>query len=428
MTPEDIQRHKDELVERFRQQLDAGWPAPGTDINDLEDFGARLGRTIQEEISERVLPAEAERKDGNQVGCPCGGRASYQRHHELTLVTLAGRVRVRRPYYHCAACKKGQCPADTRLRLGAGHTTPAAQAQLALLSALVPYGQVGDLLSPLGLPLTLDLKQTERVAQGVGKQLQDASLVPYGPTTQTVAVGFDGVMLPTREGKKEARVGVIYEPDREAGRTQAAAGGLRTEYCATTGSRASLVREVCARASARAGGQVVAVVADGAALDWVDLDAYLPSRVEILDFYHVLERVGEIAPLLHPEAAAAAAWREAMRGELEDWGPRKLLETLREWAPTTAAGHEMRRVQLGYFEKQQDRMRYPEYRRRGFPIGSGAVEGACKHVVCERFGRSGMYWKRETAEPVLRLRAALLTQPRLDLRPFAALKGTAAPL
>ena len=201
---------------------------------------------------------------------------------------------------------------------------------------------------------------------------------------------------------------------------------MRKEYFATTDSRESLVRAVCARARARAAGAVVAVVCDGAALDWVDLDEHLPQRVEILDFYHVLERVAEIARLLHPEEAEATAWRAVMKKELLEWGPRKLLEALRKWEPKSEAAQEVRRIQLGYFERQQERMRYPEYLRRGYPIGSGAVEGACKHVVADRFGRSGMRWKPETADPVMRVRAAILTQPGLDLRRFAATKAASA--
>jgi len=271
----------------------------------------------------------------------------------------------------------------------------------------------------------VDLKSTERVAQAVGQALQVRAFAPYGPATRPVALGFDGIMFPTWEGNKEARSAVIYEPDWEAGRTPEGEAGLRKEYLATTGSRESLVQAACARARARAGNGVVAVVCDGAALDWVDLDRYLPLRVEILDFYHVLERVGEIALAMEGEAAAAAAWRATIRQALLEQGPAALLAALRAWEPAGEREREVKRLQLAYFERQQERMQYPEYLRRGFPIGSGAVEGACKHVVADRFDGGGMRWKRETAEPLMHLRAALLTQPRLDLRRFAGTQPAA---
>ena len=75
---------------------------------------------------------------------------------------------------------------------------------------------------------------------------------------------------------------------------------------------------------------------------------------------------------------------------------------------------------MGYFSGNQERMNYPEYLRLGFPIGSGAVEGACKHLVSERFKKTGMRWNKATAEPLLHLRAALLTEPDLDLRRYVS--------
>ena len=121
----------------------------------------------------------------------------------------------------------------------------------------------------------------------------------------------------------------------------------------------------------------------------------------------------------------ALAWQAAVKKEWLELGPWKLLWELQAWAPERAAEQEVRRVQLGYFERQQERMHYPQYRRRGVPLGSGAVEGACKHVAVERLRGSGMRWKPATAEPVLQLRAALLTQPRLDFRAYAVSKQAA---
>ncbi len=100
-------------------------------------------------------------------------------------------------------------------------------------------------------------------------------------------------------------------------------------------------------------------------------------------------------------------------------GPRKVIEALEAWDPKTAAARKVREDQLRYFGNQRRRMNYPEYLCQGCPIGSGAVEGACKHVASDRFRGAGMRWKCRTAGPLLHLRAALLTHPDLDLRPYA---------
>jgi hypothetical protein len=54
-------------------------------------------------------------------------------------------------------------------------------------------------------------------------------------------------------------------------------------------------------------------------------------------------------------------------------------------------------------------MRYHEYLAAGLPIASGAVEGACKNLVKDRMERSGMRWKEDSAEAMLRLRATYLS-------------------
>jgi hypothetical protein len=431
MSPEERQQKIRELAKQLAPQFRAHRPAPGADINELEDFVAEIGYAVQRELAEDLLNEEASRKEGNRTACPCGNSATFQRFHALRVLTSLGLVTVRRAYYRCGQCGAGHCPADARFRLGPSNTTPRVQAQIAAMGALVPYGQVGTLCRQLGLPYRLDLKTGERITQGVGNALAAEPPVPFGPAERPVVIGFDGVMIRTPAGKKEVRVGVVYEPDPDAEetpsgnprRTAATAGDLRKEYLATTGSRASLVAATGARARARAGDRPVAVVADGAALDWSELDPVLPERVEILDFRHTQERLGEIAKVMHRAPGAAQAWQEFYSWWVGRIGPEGLLRELRAWKPETEVAQEVRRVQLAYFERQQGRMQYPDYREAGYPIGSGAVEGTCRHVVVDRFRQSGMRWQLGTAEPVLQLRAALLTHGELDLRGYTVTKS-----
>jgi hypothetical protein len=64
--------------------------------------------------------------------------------------------------------------------------------------------------------------------------------------------------------------------------------------------------------------------------------------------------------------------------------------------------------EINYYLKNRDRMRYKEYRDKGYPIGSGIVEGACKFVIGKRFKGSGMRWKKVDNEKVLKVRLAEL--------------------
>ena len=57
---------------------------------------------------------------------------------------------------------------------------------------------------------------------------------------------------------------------------------------------------------------------------------------------------------------------------------------------------------ITYFENNQGRMHYDEYKAKGYHIGSGTAESACKHVVGQRLKQSGMTWS--LAGAILQLR------------------------
>ena len=64
----------------------------------------------------------------------------------------------------------------------------------------------------------------------------------------------------------------------------------------------------------------------------------------------------------------------------------------------------------GYLEKNRHRMRYDEYLACGYPIASGVIEGACRHVVKDRLERTGMNWTVPGAQAMLELRCIYLTE------------------
>lgn len=63
---------------------------------------------------------------------------------------------------------------------------------------------------------------------------------------------------------------------------------------------------------------------------------------------------------------------------------------------------------LNYFRVNERRMRYGEFRRKGYVIGSGAVEGACRSVINQRADLSGQRWHPDGALNVLRIRGMVM--------------------
>ena len=74
-----------------------------------------------------------------------------------------------------------------------------------------------------------------------------------------------------------------------------------------------------------------------------------------------------------------------------------------------AAARATHREVHGYFANQVHRMDYPAYRAKGWCIGSGVVESACKRVVGQRLKGGGMRWGEDGADALCHLRALYLS-------------------
>ena len=137
------------------------------------------------------------------------------------------------------------------------------------------------------------------------------------------------------------------------------------------------------------------VVGDGAPWIWNVAQDRWAGAAEMLDFYHASEHLWDVGRALHgDQEAATAQWVEPRRHQLRHGGEKRLLAEL---AGLTPPGGEAGKVVLreqNYFASHAGRMNYRSIHRRGWPIGSGAVESACRQKQC-RFKRPGQFWTAE---------------------------------
>lgn len=423
MSPEERARRRAELMAELVELARAELPEPAKTLDELEDLTARVSEEATREVLEKLAQRQQETQLPKEHTCAqCHRRAQYKGRYGLEIVTSLGRIRLWRPYFYCRGCRQGCVPVDAAWRLGPGNTTPKAQARVAYLAHGTPYHRLPASFQQLGLPLRLDVSTCEKITQAIGTAL--AHQPPAGPETGpgVLVVQVDGVMVPTREGYREAQCGVLYEPDPHADRSSDGCAGLRKEFWGTLQDRTALIAEALRRLAARRGSvhRRVAVMGDGARWIWDDFAPRVANRREILDFYHATEHLATVAAARFPtDAAARGQWLEEMRHELRHIGPWRVIREVERWRPTTAAAQQVRREELGYLRHNRERMHYPMYVREGFAIGTGAVEGACKNVVGARLKGAGMRWNAETARPVVHVRAAVLTHPLIDLRAYA---------
>ena len=134
-----------------------------------------------------------------------------------------------------------------------------------------------------------------------------------------------------------------------------------------------------------------------------------PDLVLILDFYHAASYLGDLAKALFPqEEGKAKEQAEQWCRLLKQEGGTTTLAVLEnaEWpARKSAALKEQLETTRGYFENNLHRMDYPDYLARGWQIGSGVVESACKTVVGQRMKGAGMRWSVAGAHAVCHVRA-----------------------
>lgn len=162
----------------------------------------------------------------------------------------------------------------------------------------------------------------------------------------------------------------------------------------------------------RQGEKAVVCVMDGDRALWKKIEAYVPNAIGILDLYHVLERLWDAAYCFYAEGSEAAQafvtkrLQRMLQGEVgRVIGGLKQMQTKQS---LTGAKRKQLKTVITYLENNRRFMEYDFYLTFGFPIGSGVVEGACRHLVKDRMELTGMRWKPEGAQAMLSLRAVYL--------------------
>lgn len=129
----------------------------------------------------------------------------------------------------------------------------------------------------------------------------------------------------------------------------------------------------------------------------------------IIDFVHVLEYLWKAAWSFHPEGdPKAEAWVRRHAQTVLAGGAIRVAATLRGNA--TRAGLEPGRRQNAdtcakYLTNKRNYLDYPTALKHGWPIATGIIEGACRHLVKDRMDLTGARWGLHGAEAILKLRA-----------------------
>lgn len=130
--------------------------------------------------------------------------------------------------------------------------------------------------------------------------------------------------------------------------------------------------------------------------------------VDIIDILHVSSYVWRAAKVFHAHKEHQEAFARERLLRILRGGVSSVVAGLRRMASMKGLSDKDRKeiaTVCGYFENNASRMRYDEYLRAGYPIATGVIEGACRHVIKDRMEQGGMRWTLEGAMAMLDLRA-----------------------
>jgi hypothetical protein len=450
-------RDREELSERaaeLARQLVAKRFPPGSDgprtLAEMEEALAQVKRELGEHL-QRLWIEQQEKDAPNRTDCAaCSGAARFCGVRERLLVTQHGELRFARRYYHCPRCHQGTAPLDCRLELDRQATTARVRAWLADLGSDSSFEAAARRLERL-TGVRLSEATAARTSMAVGERLRQEELweaeqilaghaVPRRThwRPQRLYLSLDGSMTPLRDPWKrdgslgalhcrwgECKTAVCYETRLNQHGTPVVA---RRQYTATLEPVEVFEKLVVGLAYHCGSDQAteMVVLADGLGYNWRIAAEYFPEALQIVDLYHVLEKLHTLARLCleggsggtEEGGEAARAWVSIQKEKLLGDGVFSVREAIAALPTPSQEAAECREETQGYFVRNAERMRYGSYVAGGYQIGSGVMEAACKTVAHQRLDQSGMHWRSERADAVVALRANQLSHSPRDLKSY----------
>lgn len=292
------------------------------------------------------------------------------------------------------------------------------------LGAELPYRRAAETYTAL-TRIPISPKAVEGITKGNGEALGEEmakemafamgeEIEPPGPREGgrglPWGVTIDGTTILTEEGWREVKVGAVFRFGPVRGEVKAQEISYRAGLWKAEEMGEALWAETRRRGIDTVYEDVEVVIGDGAAWIWNLAQTHYWGATQIVDWYHAEERLWGVGKAMYGEGEERTrGWVEARLGQLWGGDVEGVILQLEALKPHRAEAKEVVAQALSYFTHQARRMRYPKYREKGYPIGSGPVESACKNMVGSRLKRGGMRWSCEGAQAVLNLRSELMS-------------------
>ena len=423
---------------------------------------ARFRPLMQQAVQDAIEAAALALEQGEPQMC-CDQAMRRHDGRRVRWLTWVGSVGAKVYRYRCKACRAQRRPLLDYLGVEPGQPSGLLARTLGLLGCVAPYSLAAELTVQL-LGVKVNAMTVWRAVQRLGEAAarytetesayhadsrSEAPDSAHAPDAVVVAV--DGCTLgmqvrttrrrrktseeilpplpPVEEGRyREVKTGVLLLPTQRVQPSPGRQALVRRVLVTCLGDADAIFSRLWAQLRERAWLGVntkIVVVGDGSEWIWKRAALFV-NRCEILDFWHALEYAWAYARLQFGEGSRRAdTWALRLARDLKAGKLQAVLARLKTAQPVSNDTCAALQALIKYYTDNASRMRYDEYLRAGYGIGSGSVESAHKQVVHARLRQAGMRWSVAGARRLLALRLLLLNGEwamvdRLRMLRFAA--------
>jgi len=365
------------------------------------------------------------------IPCACGGQAKYEFRREGVLYTILGTVTYQRAYYLCPLCHTGQYPLDDRLGLRPGELSAELESLTAMTGVQLPFAQSSQLFEALTLIDVSDqsiAKASRAMGEEVERQeqewiaqsrdyawLQEQERLAERP--ERLYGALDAVKVHIRGDKehpwRDLKAGAWFTTTSTPPRTPDEEWEIHatdiTYYCDIMEAEqfGHLVWATGCQHRAQLAQELI-FLGDGADWIWRLISNHYPEAVQIVDWFHATEYIAPVAQAAFPKDTQAEAWIRQVRSDLWDGKLDAVIAAFERFTDHARATEPAKKA-VTYFTNNRGRMRYPEFRAKGYQIGSGTIESGCKQIATQRLKVAGAIWNLDNGIKTAKARAALLS-------------------
>lgn len=387
-------------------------------------------------ILEKLLNADGGDYKGRSIMGDKGQVYEFMEYRDKDLLTVLGKVKVKRAYYYDRESSAGFCPKDKTLDIEGTSFSPGMRRIMGRVGAYRPFG-LGheDIKEMVGIDVTA--KEIERMSHKLGEQAEEFmagqakisladNVIPI-KSIPKMYVCLDGTGVPmvkseltAGQGKgvdgqaktREAKLCCVFTQSSFDEEGHPVRDEDSTSYVGAIETAEKSGKRIYAEASRRGidSARTVCVIGDGAPWIWNIAEEHFYGAVQIIDLYHAREHYWNAAKAVFgDDRKKMELWAGKRKTELDNGDVKGVVKAIRRLSPFTENAKKICEQEINYFEKNRERMRYDKFKRQGLFVGSGVLEAGCRTVIGQRLKQSGMHWSVKGANNIIALRCCLLS-------------------